>query len=367
MAIVSTGQFTIIDYNDAITLTGYISANQRTNQSYNPDNQSYVPSYSSTNLILTAQLFKAGSSTEILSAPGETANIVSIKWYDDTTSTPVLITDGTNYAGATTRALTIKTNIMTPASPGKNISVVVQYKDPTTLLTLDYKTQINLSLVSNGTAIAFADVYAVNGNVFKNNEVASLPIKAELWRGSAVDTTSVTYKWAIQDVSVTTTGNAGYDADFGLGWRKLTETANLSTGVATNTLTVFPNLIPSFGVLLCAIKDTDSASPTLNTIFKSNCTIIDQSDPVSLVVSSSGGNIFKNSLGSTTLTAELFQAGSKITNLTGYTFKWYKYDQAGALVTGWGGTGIDFKTGQTLAIGSADVDVKATFQCVADK
>lgn len=367
MAIVSTGQFTIIDYNDALTLTGFISANNRTNQSYNPDNASYVPHYPTTNLVLTAQLFKAGSSTEILSNSSETTNIVSIQWYDDTTSTPVALTEGTTYAGVTTRTLTIKANIMTPASPGKNISCLIRYKDPTTGLTLDYKTQINLNLVSNGSALAYANAYGSSGNVFKNGAVTSLPIKAELWRGSVIDTSSVTYKWAIMDTSVTTTGSTGYDADFGLGWKKLSDVASSVTGTATNTITVFASLVTNFAVFQVAIKDTDTASPTYNTTFKASCTILDQSDPIALVITSTGGDIFKNSVGSTTLTAELYQNGTKITTLTGYTFKWYKYDNAGTLVTGFGGTGIDYKTGQTLAVGGADVDTKATFQCVAEK
>lgn len=368
MAIISTGQFTIIDYNDALTLTGFISANQRTNQSYNPDNLSYSPSWATTNMVLTANLFKAGSSTEILSSAGEAANIISIKWYDDTTSTPTLLTEGSTYAGVLTRTLTIKTNILTPAAPGKNFKVVVQYRDPTTGLTIDYSAGINLSLVSNAAGLAYASVYGTQGNVFKNGAVTSLPIKAELWRGGSIDTTSVTYKWAMMDSTVNTTGHANYDADFGLGWRKFTaDVANSVTGTTSNTLTVFASLVTNFAVFQCAIKDTDSSSPTYNTVFKAPLTIMDQSDPIALVVSSTGGDVFKNGVGSTVLTAELYQNGVKITNLTGYTFKWYKYDNAGALVTGWGGTGIDYKTGQTLTIGGADVDVKATFQCVAEK
>ena len=367
MAVVSTGQFTVIDYNDALTLTGFISANQRINQTFNPDNQSYLPNYASTNLVLTAQLFKAGSSTEILSNPAESANIVSIKWYDDTSSNPVALTDNTTYAGTSTRVLTIKANIMTPSNPGKNISVVVQYRDPSTGLTLDYKTQINLSLVSNGSALAMANAYCPSGNVFKNGTIASLPIKAELWRGSAVDTTSVTYKWAIQDPTVSSTSSSGYDSDFGIGWKKLTESAGNATGTTTNTLTVFPAIVVNCAVFQVSIKDTDSSSPTYNTSFKTTATIIDQSDPIAVVISSTGGDVFKNGIGSTTLTAELYQNGSKITSLAGYTFKWYKYNQAGSLVSSWGGSGVDYKTGQSISVGSADVDTKATFQCIVEK
>ena len=46
------GQFTIIDYNDALTLTGYIGSNLAKTQMYNPDNGSYNPDWASTNLVL---------------------------------------------------------------------------------------------------------------------------------------------------------------------------------------------------------------------------------------------------------------------------------------------------------------------------
>ena len=42
------GQFTIIDYNDALTLTGFIGSNLAKTQMYNPDNGSYSPDWTST-------------------------------------------------------------------------------------------------------------------------------------------------------------------------------------------------------------------------------------------------------------------------------------------------------------------------------
>ena len=47
------GQFTIIDYNDALTLTGYIGSNLAKTQMYNPDNDTYNPDWTDTNLVLT--------------------------------------------------------------------------------------------------------------------------------------------------------------------------------------------------------------------------------------------------------------------------------------------------------------------------
>ena len=84
----------------------------------------------------------------------------------------------------------------------------------------------------NGSGIVDLLVTTPNGNVFKNEEVASLTAKAELWRGSTVDTTKVSYKWAVMDASVTAASSTGYDADFGIGWRKLSDTADKYTGTA---------------------------------------------------------------------------------------------------------------------------------------
>ena len=58
------GQFTIIDYNDALTLTGYIGANLAKTQMYNPDNDTYSPDWSSTNLVLTPSLYVIGTITD---------------------------------------------------------------------------------------------------------------------------------------------------------------------------------------------------------------------------------------------------------------------------------------------------------------
>ena len=57
------GQFTIIDYNDALTLTGYIGSNLAKTQMYNPDNDTYNPDWTDTNLVLTPSLYVIGTTT----------------------------------------------------------------------------------------------------------------------------------------------------------------------------------------------------------------------------------------------------------------------------------------------------------------
>ena len=111
--------------------------------------------------------------------------------------------------------------------PGIDYRCVITYKDSSTGLSITHPLTISFSRVVNGSGITDLLVTTPNGNVFKNTEVASLTAKAELWRGSTVDTTNVTYKWAIMDSSVTSSSSSGYDAAFGIGWRKLSDTTGM--------------------------------------------------------------------------------------------------------------------------------------------
>ena len=58
------GQLTIIDYNDALTLTGYIGSNLAKTQMYNPDNGSYTPGWKTKNLVLTPGLYVIGTTAD---------------------------------------------------------------------------------------------------------------------------------------------------------------------------------------------------------------------------------------------------------------------------------------------------------------
>lgn len=249
-----------------------------------------------------------------------------------------------------------------PQGRGIDYRCVITYKDESTGLSLTHPLTISFSRVVNGSGIVDLLVTTPNGNVFKNEEVASLTAKAELWRGSTVDTTKVSYKWAVMDASVTATSSTGYDADFGIGWRKLSDTADKYTGTATNTLTVYAAAVDSYAVFKCCAQDTDSASASYNTKFFDVATFIDNSDPLQIIVTSTGGDVFKNGQGTTVLTAVCYQAGSEVDAAGNGSYTWTKYNKDGAIDTSWGTNGS--KTGKTLSVSSADVDTKATFMVV---
>jgi len=351
------GQFTIIDYNDALTLTGYIGSNLAKTQMFNPDNGSYTPDWRATNLVLTPSLYVIGTTTDQITS----AAVTSVKWFIGNSTTA--LTTGGNYAlsGTKSHILTVKSNVMAGLT-GIDYRCVITYKDASTGLSITHPLTISFSRVVNGGGIVDLLVTTPDGNVFKNTEVATLTAKAELWRGSTVDTTNVTYKWAIMDASVSSTSSTGYDAAFGTGWRKLSDTTGMYTGTTTATITIYAAAVESYAVFRCVATDSDSSSNTYNSKFTDVATFIDNSDPIQVVITSTGGDVFKNGQGSTTLKAVVYQAGAEIDADGKGTYTWTKYNKDGAIDTSWGTSGT--KTGKTLAVSNTDVTTKATFMVV---
>jgi len=358
VAVLATSQFTVIDYNDALSLTGYIGSNKPSTQVYNPDNGSFSPDWTvSPYMVLTPSLFIMGTATDIIASNA----VQSIKWFDSTAPTVELV-NGTTYGltaftAGQNRALTIKQNVLTGAVLSKDYIVEIVYKDPSTLLNLTYKTSMALGRVTNGGGITNAVVTAPQGNIFKNGGGGTLTALAELWRGNLTDATTVTYQWYKQNTAVVV------DEGAGLGWDKLDATTNFgTTGYTTATLTIPNTAVANIEVFKCIIKDTDSLSNTFNQSFIQTIVFIDQTDPIQVSITSTGGDVFKNGVGSSVLTAKVFQAGAEIDVAgSGRVYKWYKFDKNSVLVTNWGGAGINYKTGKTLTIGDVDVDTKATF------
>jgi hypothetical protein len=421
----ATGQFTIIDYNDALSLSGYIGCNVAKTQMYNQDNGSYNPDWSTGSfLVLTPTLFILGTSTDIIT---NTA-VTSVTWFYNNNGTETAITaDSTHvFSGTKNQVLTIKTNELA-GIPGRDYICKVIYHDPSTSLDLTYKMSVTMTRVINGSGITDAIAYAPSGTILKNGNAGPLTAQCQLWRGSTVDVTNVTYRWFAQDATIwapttlTSGGTSGstsivvgsvtgmivgqsiivgtataiaitaintgtktltlaagglssaqtngvtvkvvnYDADAGSGWRLIpSDIANNITGVTTSTVSVYGAYFVDIIVLMCLILDTDSASSSYNSVFKDTITFIDQSDPIQVVITSSGGDVFKNGAGSSTLTARLYQAGAEIdAGGSSHTYTWSIFDQNGNASTFNGGAST--KTGKSITVGDLDVSVKATFQ-----
>lgn len=345
------GTFTIVDMNDARSLQLYIGSNLAKYQIYNPDNGSMNPDWSSTNLVLTPELYVAGTSTNIIA----TTAVTSVKWFKDNETTQIATGGAYTISGTNNHILTVSQNVLNSAA-SVNYKCEVKYLDATTNLTTTTISDISFTKVSSGGGVVVAVAQTPNGNTFKNSDVASLTAECHLWRGSVQDDSLVSRQWYAQDPSVTT------DQGGGVGWRKLTNTENMYSGVTTAILTIYPDAVLNVQTFKCVIKDTDSTSPSHNQSFSDFVTIIDNQDPIFCQIQSTGGNIFKQGEGSTVLSAHLFQNGDEIDVAgTEYEYRWFKYDQHSQLVRNWGNT-VDYKTGKTLNVGSSDVDVKSTFE-----
>lgn len=352
---IAQGQYTIVDYDDAITLSSFISSNIVKTQMYNPDNDSYSPDWSqSPFLVMTASLYKIGTTSDIITE----STTKSVKWYELVNGVKTQITETSTrvISGLKNQILTIKSNEMAGVN-AKDYFCEITYTDAATELDIIQECSISFSKVQNGSGLVDAIATTPDGNIFKNDLVATLTGLIQLWRGSTVDNTDVLYQWYKQDSTVVE------DEGGGIGWKRLSNTPNVYTGVTTGTITIYPAAFENIGVFKASITDTDTTSATYNTKFWDTVTFIDNTDPLVITITSTGGNVFRNGEGSSTLKAVVYQAGYEVDALgTEYTYKWYKYDKDGNLDPNFGGTGISYKTGKTLNVTKEDVDEKSTFQ-----
>ena len=161
-----------------------------------------------------------------------------------------------------------------------------------------------------------ANVYAPEGDFFRNDTPASLKINADLYKDGALSGGSKKFKWFAADSSVTT----AQDPDAGVGWRKITATSGTAGEVASSgfdvavtaqgVLTVYPDAVVNAQTYLVII--TDNAGGTSGTKVKQYITLRDMDDPILVIIESTGGNILKNKAGSTDLIARLYRNGEEI-------------------------------------------------------
>lgn len=364
MAVITSGQTTINDLYDAAVLYSWISASQTTSQTYNNTTQVYSPNYATSAQVLTLNLTKAGSAVSLIGAA-----VKNVKWTKRigtvTTEITSTTTTETEYKSGTAQSiLTTKVNVPT-ANNAIIWTVEGVWTDPATGLDVPFSASINLTLVQLAKASVISVLSAPNGDFFRNNTPASLKVTCDIYKDGDLSSGSRKYKWFASDTSVVTS----QDADAGVGWRKIT-TITGTTGIVASSgfdvavttqgvLTVYPDAVINAQTFMVVV--TDNVGGTAGTKMKQYITLKDMDDPIMVIVESSGGTIFKNGDGSTTLKARLIQNGEEIdTAGTAYIYKWYKWKN-NVMDPNFGGTGIAFKTGKTLPVGNADVDVTATF------
>lgn len=337
---IARGQITLVDLNDARSLNMYLGSSQPLTQIFNKENSSYVPNWSATPfLLITPELYVSGMTTDVISrlkaAPTYTINGGAIAGF------------GGTVAATAPYALTIKNN-MTSASQLK-VECSGIYVDPDTGLETPVKAVVNYTKTENAGQLICAISYAPQGTVFKNGQTSTLKAHCDLWRGSTIDTSNVSYQWH----KLKTDGT----------WETLAASNSYGvTGSTTNEITIPASAVLNFESFKCVIKDTDTASGTYNTSVSDIISFSDLSDPYIIEVSSSTGDKFVNGQGSATLSAKVWQNGEVFSDSaadTKFSFSWKKYKKDGTQDAAWGTSGV--KTGRTLAVTATEVDIKGTF------
>lgn len=219
-------------------------------------------------------------------------------------------------------------------------------------------------------AVVFT-VYAPNGTVFINQS-GTLTLATQAYDGSTPITSGATYKW--EKYSSGSWSQAGTAATLSVSGSTVTNIATYRCTMTYNTKT-----------------------------YQDVITLEDKSDSMVATIESTGGNIFKNGIGNTTLTCRLFANGNETDGLLAdasttapssptsgtlwykvdtsaktvtlmkyngsawatateaqdYIYKWYRMDANGNALD----NGAVFKTGKVIYVSDAEVNTKTTFIC----
>lgn len=169
-----------------------------------------------------------------------------------------------------------------------------------------------------------------NGTVFKNSTGTST-FKARVFKGEKEITSDVSWRWALDGIVT-------------VGMQYLARAENIND---TAVLTV-------------------AAYVGNNEVATTEITLTNVSEPVLLVIKTSSGNIFKNNIIKTKLTATLWQGGKEI-DVDGkeYSYIWTKTDSDGNADELW--NKAHSYSQKTIEITQKDVFRRAQFECDVEK
>ena len=351
--LVSTGQITLVDNNDARPITAYLTANPGPQQVYTKDESSiaWLPDWTTANanvgMRIAARVF-VGSTNAAQEVTGLLLNRrFSFDLTTGITGSAAAISGNaamnTNFNtgtytvlhDATQSVFTIKANLK-DTIPQLVVYFEGDYVDPITGLVSKVVAQMTLGLVKTGTNAVYIVTRGSNSIEQATGGTKNcIALSADLMRAAGVDTSGVTYQWfkgAAQIVN-----SAPYNTQFGL---KTVASPTIPSGntpdigvglpaasawAASNTLVIHESGVDDMAVFRVIAKDTDGIQ------YQAYFTVYDVSDPYEVRVLSTAGDKFQNGVGSTNLTPEVYYGPSKITDLTGWTFDWILRDRNGNL------------------------------------
>lgn len=339
--LVSTGQITIVDNNDARPISAVITGSGAFQQVYTKDESSvtYTPNWTSTPLTLTARVYVGGTA----SAQEVAAQLTNRKW-----STTF---DGTSIGSGTT--LTVNTNLTT-ATPSVTYYFQGDYTDPVTGLVSRVVANVTLNLVSTGTNAVYIVLKTPDGTALEpnhpTNPTSNIRVIADVVRVSGVDDTGITYRWfesphaAANQVDGNLSGvttkygvldTAAANANRTPGLGQFATGSGTTTAAITTTnmpdggwvdakgLMINANAVADIGVFKVEAKDADGK------IYSTFFTVTDLSDPYDVRIISTAGDKFQNGVGSSDVYPIVYYGSQRVTDTTGWTFEWTFYDRNG--------------------------------------
>jgi|GEM_PF-1199467 len=376
--LVSTGQITIVDNNDARSITAFLTSSAGTQQVYSKDESSvaYTPSWFTAALTLTAKVYVGGLSeaqswagltnkkfaltqggAALTSASTSTSFVNNA---DAAVSTPFTVThaaDGSSSPSTFAIAGNLKDTVASFV-----VFFEADFTDPITGLVTHVVAQITLNTVKTGSNAVFITTRGSNVIQGATGTVKNvIAIAADLVRaGGIIDTSGLTYKWYQAGGSTQiSTSVSGYATKFGLktttsGTSPTGANSDLGTNVpasgsgnAYNTLVISEDAVVDIGIFKVDITDADSKT------YSQYFTVFDSSDPYDVRINSSAGDKLQNGIGSTNLTPQVFYGANQVADLTGWSFTWYFYDRNGK-------RGAFVDTAKISAAGGANITANTT-------
>jgi hypothetical protein len=373
MPIVTTGQITIVDNNDARPITAYITATPGTQQIYSKDEStvSWLPDWTTGGgLVLSARVFIGGTS----GAEEVTGQLTNRRW--STNLSTALTGTGVATTGTTlntafntgTFSAVHNTSVSTLtilANMRDNVGQQViyfegDYTDPTTSLTSRVIAQIQLGVVRTGTNAVYVLTRGQTSIEQATGQTKNVAVvAADLMRAAGVDTTGITYRFYENNGATQIINTAGFTSKYGMKSTAFpngpTDTGStIGQGLpasgawsANNTLVIHESAVQDLMVFRVEARDAD------NVVYQAFFTIYDVSDPYQLNIISSSGDKLQNGVGSTTLTPQVFNGATQVTNLTGWSFLWTFFNRNGL-------RGAFIDTTRTAVAGGRDITAHTT-------
>lgn len=282
----------------------------------------------------------AGNVSGQVAAITKTCNVVAYKGMTKVTPTVgtitgapagMTVTKGTTTNNEIPLTIAVAANATLGGSGQQQGELLVPITAPvsTTLKITWSKVNTGATGAAGADAIVFS-LYAPDGTVFENG-TGSKTIQTAAYKGSAAITSGAAYVWEKY-------ASGAWSAISGQTGASLTVAGADVTGTASYRCKM------TYG----------------GKVYQDVITLTDKTDNYQAVIDSTGGDVFKNTVGTSTLTCRLFQNGVEVdADGKGHTYTWYRRDKDGNAMDG----GQAFKTGKSIAVDGSHVDVKTTFVC----